>query len=67
MAKLEFPEFYGKNWDAFWDVITGSIELPERIEFDNWSELVKALPTEADILKSIFIDFNKEFPLLKVK
>lgn len=26
-----FPEWYGKNWDAFWDAITGLVRLPERM------------------------------------
>ena len=26
--KFEFPDFYGKNWNTFWDAITGLIEMP---------------------------------------
>lgn len=26
--KLEFPDFYGKNLDALWDLLTGYIEIP---------------------------------------
>ena len=32
MNKLNFPEFYGMNRDAFWDSITGLVEMPEKIE-----------------------------------
>nr|WP_257207653.1 barstar family protein [Bacillus cereus] len=33
--KLEFPDFYGENWDAFWDCITGSVfPLPNKIIFE---------------------------------
>lgn len=27
--KLKFPDLYGQNWNAFWDTITGLVELPE--------------------------------------
>jgi len=26
MTALRFPDFYGHNWDAFWDAITGLVE-----------------------------------------
>lgn len=26
--KLKFPEYYGMNWDAFWDSITGLVKMP---------------------------------------
>lgn len=42
--KLEFPDFYGKNWNAFWDAITGLVELPESIVFENWKALEKNMP-----------------------
>ncbi|MFK1128324.1 barstar family protein [Pseudomonas aeruginosa] len=30
---LEFPDWYGRNWDAFWDSITGLVDMPEVLEF----------------------------------
>lgn len=35
---LDFPTFYGCNWDAFWDAITGLVEMPMLIKFIGWSE-----------------------------
>ena len=25
---LDWPDFYGQNWDAFWDCLTGFMERP---------------------------------------
>lgn len=27
MESLNFPGWYGANWDAFWDAITGLVEM----------------------------------------
>ena len=29
--KLDLPDYYGENLDALWDCITGEIELPIRL------------------------------------
>ncbi|WP_018628160.1 barstar family protein [Niabella aurantiaca] len=34
---LELPDYFGKNLDALYDVLTGAIELPVRIRFLNLS------------------------------
>ena len=57
MEKLNFPSFYGRNWDAFWDAfwdaITGLIEMPESITFIGWSELLNTLTNDAEILQNL--------------
>ncbi|WP_248733733.1 barstar family protein [Neobacillus rhizosphaerae] len=58
--KLEFPDFYGENWDAFWDAITGLVELPDKLEFIGWAKLQKKLPRDATIMKKCLVDYNKE-------
>lgn len=65
MQKLDFPEFYGKNWDAFWDTITGLVELPDCIIIKGWDDLVNRLPKEADTLKKILDEYNEEYPMFK--
>ncbi|HWO97346.1 MAG TPA: barstar family protein [Bacillus sp. (in: firmicutes)] len=61
--KLEFPDFYGENWDAFWDAITGLVApLPNKVIFHGWSELEKNLPSDAKIMKECFHDYNEDFP-----
>ncbi|CRH18289.1 barstar family protein [Carnobacterium maltaromaticum] len=65
--KLDFPDYYGENWDAFWDTITGLVELPEKITFEHWSILEINIPNEANSLKDILCKFNKEYPMMKSK
>lgn len=36
---LQFPDHYGENWDAFWDVITDEGGLPDIVEFVGWDWL----------------------------
>lgn len=59
---LNFPTFYGMNWDAFWDVITGMVELPEKLELIGWDNIENKLPQDAEILKCLLTKFNAEFP-----
>ena len=35
--ELGFPDFYGLNWDAFWDAITGLVELPDKLVLIGWT------------------------------
>lgn len=60
--KLAFPETYGEDWDAFWDIITGPVELPQKLEFIGWSELERKLPEESKIIKEYLLEHNQEFP-----
>ena len=59
---LELPEYYGMNWDAFWDAITGLIELPEILIFEGWNDFKERLPEESQILIDILNDFNVHNP-----
>lgn len=65
MKELDFPEFYGMNWDAFWDTITGLVELPERLMIKGWDNIVTVLPNDAEIMRVLFEKFNKEYPMCK--
>lgn len=60
--KLTFPTYYGKNWDAFWDVIAES--MPERLTFTGWSELASSLPHEADQLSRCLAELAQTSPEL---
>ena len=59
---LNFPDFYGQNWDAFWDSITGLVEMPQQLRFYGWQKLVGRLPNEARILQQCFEDMVREYP-----
>ena len=38
---LDFPDYYGKNWDAFWDCITDMITDTVHIEIRGIEQLKK--------------------------
>jgi len=58
--RLSFPEFYGKNWDAFWDTITGIVKMPKILNLINWKTFEKTFLKDSLILKKIIKDYNKE-------
>lgn len=60
--KLSFPIYYGKNWDAFRDVIAESI--PQRLTFTDWSEFASLLPQEADQLTRCLAELAQASPEL---
>lgn len=33
---LEYPGWYGRNWDAFWDSITGLVAMPLHLHLIGW-------------------------------
>jgi RNAse (barnase) inhibitor barstar/GNAT superfamily N-acetyltransferase len=57
---LDFPGFYGMNWSAFWDAITGLVELPPVLFLKGWKDFSERLPAESRILKEIIEDFNSQ-------
>ena len=60
--ELGFPDFYGENWDAFWDSITGLVELPNEIDFVGTKDLQRILPKAFDQLKKCFQELSDEYP-----
>ncbi|KKO63995.1 Barstar [Janthinobacterium sp. KBS0711] len=52
-AALAFPSFYGMNWDAFWDAVTGLVDMPQQIELRGWPAFAARLPHEATTLRRI--------------
>ncbi|MED4753611.1 barstar family protein [Brevibacillus choshinensis] len=60
--KLSFPDIYGNNWAAFWDVISRMIELPMKITFIGWGHLYQRFPEDAEIMMSKFEKLNKKYP-----
>lgn len=63
--ELGFPDFYGMNWDAFWDAITSLVELPEVLVLMGWERLIKTLPEEANVLRDLLERYNREYPMCK--
>ena len=61
-ATLRFPDFYGQNWDAFWDAITGLVEMPRKLTVNGWSHLEAVLPRDAHLLRECLADMNRKYP-----
>lgn len=59
---LGFPEWYGRNWDAFWDAITGLVEMPSKLRFEDWRQFEARLPRDAALLRSALLDMAKQYP-----
>ena len=63
--ELGFPDFYGMNWDAFWDAITGLVELPEVLVLVGWESQIQTLLEEANVLRDLLERYNREYPMCK--
>jgi len=56
--ELKLKELYGKSLDAFWDVCSGLIEMPQKLIIFNWEVFNERNPKEALQLKQIASAFN---------
>jgi ribonuclease inhibitor len=61
---LEFPDFYGRNWSAFWDAITGLVELPKEIVIVGLGELRARLPEDHECLTSRLREAHETYPTI---
>jgi len=59
--KLDFPEFYGMNWNAFWDAITSLVELPEKLVLIGWNEMEKKISEDAKIMKYYLDKYEENY------
>ncbi|TKI54924.1 ribonuclease inhibitor [Brevibacillus antibioticus] len=59
--KLDFPDVYGMNWNAFWDAITRMVKLPKKITISGWDVLEERLPKEADSLNELLKDYSVRY------
>ncbi|MCW0377484.1 hypothetical protein NB697_000330 [Xanthomonas sacchari] len=64
MESLGFPSWYGRNWNAFWDAITGLVEMPEQLVLDGWQEFSLRMPTDAQLMCKCLEDMSDMYPLL---
>lgn len=55
--KLNLPDYFGRNLDALWDVLTGEIDLPVSVQFINLNE--QQLVTFQDIIE-LFVEASEE-------
>jgi len=63
--KLDFPAYYGENWDAFWDLISDPEDdgLPDEIIWIGFAALQRKLPKEAEHLLACLDDYHQETEL----
>ena len=61
-AALGFPSFYGMNWDAFWDAVTGLVDMPQQLELRGWTAFAARLPDEAATLQRILARMAQDMP-----
>jgi RNAse (barnase) inhibitor barstar len=66
-SKLKFPAFYGMNWDAFWDSITGLVLMPDELEIIELELFSKAFPKDAQIFLECLNDYNTQSDLKELK
>ena len=65
--RLAFPSFYGKNWDAFWDAVTGLVEMPKQLTFKNYKQFKNRFPADCRILEKCLNDMNDKYPSIDCK
>ncbi|MGW4223787.1 barstar family protein [Streptomyces bauhiniae] len=59
--ELGFPDFYGKNWAAFWDAITALVWLPDHLRFLSWDQLTKNVPHGATMLRRALDNYRATY------
>lgn len=59
---LSFPNFYGHNWDAFWDVLTGFDRFPRRLLLSSTQHLRTTVPRAYKQLQSCFAQYQRDYP-----
>ena len=57
-SRLQFPDFYGMSWDAFWDAITGLVTMPDEITVTGFSKFRRLYPGDALTLEEIAKQYN---------
>lgn len=64
---LGFPSFYGMNWDAFWDAVTGMVEMPNSVCFAGWAGLEARVPKGAAALRDGLARYGRCTPRFRAE
>lgn len=59
---LEVPSYYGRNWNAFWDLITEDAALLAPLRLIGWDALQQHLSRDAVQLRQCLDDLRTQFP-----
>lgn len=60
--KFGFPEFYGKNWSALWDLLQGLFDEDVEVYLYGIEKLRKKLPICVCKMLNIFNDIHEDTP-----
>ena len=55
---LDFPDYYGANWDAFWDCLTDIASRPLHVKLMGVEILQKKFPWDTDVMLKTFKDLK---------
>jgi len=63
-SALGFPDWYGRNWDAFWDCVRDPklSVLPKELTLRNSAHLSHFLPREYRLFKKCLDDLSTKYP-----
>ncbi|MFD7714051.1 barstar family protein [Streptomyces sp. NPDC059785] len=62
-----FPSFYGRNWDAFWDAVSG-LAIPDHVRFLGWASFLEHVPGGGRMLRRQLDNLRDEYrPDLRVE
>ena len=64
---FSFPDYYGRNWDAFRDCVTTLDPMPDRIVVKGLKVLQEKLPAAANQLADCLDEFRTAPDLVHVK
>lgn len=59
---LGFPDWYGRNWDAFRDAITGLVEMPAHLRLSGWEGFAGRLPNDARLMRNCLANMSDLLP-----
>jgi ribonuclease inhibitor len=65
--KLNLPDFYGMNWDAFWDSITSLVDMPDKIKIIGFKNIEKWMLSDTQTFLRCLNDYNNESDLKKIE
>lgn len=63
---LDFPEYYGNNLNALWDMLTDAVE-PIEIHLINQNKFRDNLGQDAETFIDVFRDAQNEYGCVKLK
>ena len=59
-SSLHFPNFYGHDWDAFWDVLCGFNCFPQRLILSGRDHVHAVAPRALEMLDRAFTDCQRQ-------